>query len=429
MRFGIREGRSRSARTSTMPKLSFALPVLLFSASLAIAGNWPQILGPDRNGHAINEKLADDWSQRKPERLWTLKVGEGYAGPAIQGQRVLLFHRLGRQEVLTCVSADQGEPIWETRWSATYAGGVDSDQGPRCVPLVHQGQVFVFGAAGELHCASLQDGKKLWSRKLGREYKAQDGYFGAGSCPIIAADKLLVNVGGRGQASIVAIDLASGATLWKTFQDHASYSSPTLRTPGNSGNDSAAVFITRLHLVGLAANDGKVLFQFPFGKTGPTVNAATPLMLDEDRVFVTASYGIGAKLLSLTGGRPKVLWESDDALSSQYPTPVLHDGHLFGIHGREDGPPAELRCIDANTGKVSWRQAGMGMAHLIIADNKLLVAATSGELHLLALDNSRYRELGRVKVSTATARAQPALADGRLFVRDTDGNIAAWKLP
>ena len=149
-----------------MFKPSFALLMLLLCLSSGFAGDWPQILGPGRNGHAINETLADNWARQKPVRQWNVKVGEGYAGPAIHGRHVLLFHRLQGDEVLTCVSAADGKKLWETRWPAAYAGGVNSDRGPRCVPLVHKNQVFVFGAAGDLHSLVLEDGKKLWSRKL-----------------------------------------------------------------------------------------------------------------------------------------------------------------------------------------------------------------------------------------------------------------------
>lgn len=391
------------------------------------AGDWPQILGPHRNGHADDEHLAADWTSASPKRLWSIKVGEGYAGPAVQGGNVVVFHRLGNEEVVTCVSADSGDQLWESRWPTAYVSRIDRDAGPRCVPVIHQDRVFVFGAAGRLHSVTATKGKKLWSRDLAKDYRAQDGYFGAGSSPLVVGSLILVNAGGRSaEAGIVALDWHTGETRWSTLKDNASYSAPILRT---SKSMSTAVFITRMRLLGLEPDSGRLLFNLPFGKQGPTVNAASPVTVDDNHLFVTASYGIGAKLISLDGPQPKVVWESDDALSSQYPTPVHHAGYLYGVHGREDGAPAELRCIDVKTGRTKWQQSRFGMAHLILADGKLLALRTEGELLLLELTPDRYRELGRVELTQDIARAQPALSNGRYFVRDIGGRLSAWKLP
>lgn len=414
--------------TKRLVILTFMLLLHFGLDSTAFAGNWPEILGPKRNGHAIGETIAADWSNRPPIRRWTRKVGEGYAGPAVVGEQVVVFHRNGTAETLDCLSANSGEPLWSKNWKSSYGGGIDRDRGPRCVPLIHGTQIFVFDAGGELRCVNLTDGKILWSRKLAKDYKAQDGYFGFGSSPIVVGDVLMVNVGGQRGSSIVAVALDSGKTLWTTMDDQASYSAPTWWTDRN-GRQSA-IFITRMNLIGVNPTDGKTLFRTPFGARGPTVNAATPIVVNSDRIFITASYRVGAKCISLQDLKKlDVLWESDDILSSQYPTPVLRNGHLYGVHGREDGPPASLRCIDANDGKIKWKKDSVGMAHLIVADDKLLMLTISGELVLLALSTDRYHELGRLRVSDAKTRALPALSNGRLFIRDTDGLLAAWELP
>jgi len=184
-----------------------------------------------------------------------------------------------------------------------------------------------------------------------------------------------------------------------------------------------------MNLVGVRPTDGKILFQMPFGATGPTVNAAAPIPIGGNQLFITASYRIGAKAISLADMQPTVIWENDDTMSSQYPTPVFANEHLFGIHGREDGPAAALRCVVAVTGKVKWEQPSVGMAHLMTADGKLLMQTVEGELVLVALDTQEYRELGRVRISKATTRALPAFSNGLHVFRDTAGSLTAWSVP
>lgn len=400
------------------------------ACSVTFAGDWPQILGPNRNGVAAGEKLADNWESREPEKLWELEVGDGYAGPAVKDDRVFVFHRVGGKERLDCVDATSSEEIWSTEWTATYRGGIDSDRGPRCVPLISGDRVFVFGAGGDLHCVQSVDGTKLWSRALAKDYKARDGYFGFGSTPLLIGNHLMVNVGGQTKRrvgnSIVCLDATTGETQWTSVDDAASYSAPI---SWQSDNELNAIFVSRMKLTGLRPSDGKVLFQLPFGATGPTVNGASPVLIGKDQLFVTASYRIGGMSVSLKPTDAKVVWKSDDVLSSQYPTPVFAMGHLFGVHGREDGAPASLRCVDPVTKRVKWKQDRVGMAHIILADEKLLVMTTEGELRLLELSADAYREKGRVQIATTTTRALPALSNGRLFVKAVGGKLTAWKLP
>jgi outer membrane protein assembly factor BamB len=382
----------------------------------AAAGDWPQVLGPYRNGQADGEVLLDSWPMGGLKPAWKYPLGSGYAGAAVAGERVIVFHRVGSNERVECLDLSQGKSQWKTDFPANYRGGVDPDVGPRCVPLIADGSVFVFGAAGDMYAAALDTGKKLWSRALYADYSGDESYFGAGSTPILLGGKLLVNVGGRG-AGIVALDPATGKTMWQASDEAASYSSPT---SAKVQGETKAVFITRMNCVLVDPSTGRVATLFPFGKRGPTVNAATPLVLG-GKLFATASYGVGAALATLDGASAKPIWSNDETISSQYSTPVERDGILFGIHGREDVGVAELRCIDVATAKVRWAKAGFGVAHLILAGDKLLIQKSSGEIILAAADPAQYRELAAAKISNGPTRALPALAHGKLLVRAGSG--------
>ena len=102
------------------------------------ADDWPQILGPQRNG-VINNGRIGDVLPRQPKVVWRHQVGQGYAGPVVVGEQVFIFHRLGASERVEAVDRETGNLNWSTDFPAVYTGGFNSDSGPRCVPLVHQG--------------------------------------------------------------------------------------------------------------------------------------------------------------------------------------------------------------------------------------------------------------------------------------------------
>lgn len=375
------------------------------------AGDWPQILGPRRNGEASGEKLPDAWPAGGPPVVWRKELGEGYAGPAVSQNRVYLFHRDGNHEVLEAFAAADGQRLWSRSFEATYRGGVNTDKGPRCVPTVSGDRVVVFGAAGDLHCVAAANGDAIWSRELYADFKGDLGYFGAGSSPLVVDDLVVVNVGGK-DAGVVAVALKDGRTVWKSTKEGASYSSPIVILDGGT---KKIVCVTRLSAILLAAKDGRQLGSLEFGRRGPTVNAATPLAINE-QLFLTASYGIGAKLIRWEKDQPKVVWENDSSMSSQYSTSVHRGGNLYGIHGRED-MDADLRCIEASTGKVRWSEADFGVAHLILAGERLLILKPNGTLILAEATPEKYRALSQSRIAPVITRALPALADGRLFVR------------
>ncbi len=410
-------------------KIIVLVPFLLACYKPCPAGDWPQILGPARNGVATGEKLLASWPASGPETAWKHRVGSGFAGVAIVSNRVLVFHRIDDKERVEALAAETGKVLWQTDFEAHYRGGVNADQGPRCVPLVHKDHVYVYGAAGDLHCMQLEDGKKTWSRATYEDFDGDEGYFGAGATPIVAGGKLLVNVGGANNAGLVAFDLLTGKTLWQVTAEAASYSSPTLATIADREH---AVFVTRMSTIAVDPKNGETVFQFPFGKRGPTVNAATPLVIG-NKLFVTASYQVGARVVEFSGQQGKLtdLWASDDVISSQYSTAVYHQGHLYGFHGREDIGRGELRCIEMATGKVKWSEGGLPVGHVIRSNDLLLVLSVEGGLSLVKASPGKYEKRAQAKVAEGTTRAIPALSNGRLVFRTSGsgrGEISCLKV-
>lgn len=398
--------------------LAWALLISVVSvlASSVDAGDWPQILGPTRSGIANDESLMTSWPDHGPAVLWSRPVGQGNAGVAVQGTHGVLFHRQGDREVIEAFNVVEGESQWKRGYSTSFVPSVGSEGGPLCVPTIHGQHVVTFGAQGMLTCCDINSGEQKWQRDTHEDFEALPGYFGAGSSPLVLDDRVIVNVGGhKTEAGIVAFDLRNGETLWHVTNERASYAAPILRTVAGQ---PTIICIARTRCLGLAPHDGAIHFDIPFGRMGPTVNAALPVVLD-DRLFLTASYAIGAVSARLSEEGAEELWRRRDSLASQYTTPIAHDGVLYAIDGRQDGPPADLVCIDPDTGHRLWIEAAFGYATLIGVGNQLIVVKTDGEIILMNANRRRFDRVSSHRVTSRVLRALPALANGRLYVRDT----------
>ncbi len=396
--------------------LLFCCFTLLLSLTPLEAGDWPQILGPNRDGIAKGETLLATWPTTGPKEHWSLSVGGGFAGVAVSDGTLVLFHRKDDFEVVDAMDAVTSKPKWQKKFPCDYQSGLSSDSGPRCVPLIAGGHVYVFGVQGKLRCLSMMDGKEVWSRDTWKDFSAPEGYFGAGSSPVLYEDRLIVNVGGRNNAAVVAFSIKDGSTLWQQFDDTASYSSPIV---ANVNGIPHAIVVTRLNTVSLNPADGSLRFQFPFGMRGPTVNGATPIVLG-DQLFVSSSYRVGSTSATISGDSAKPVSSGEKLLATQYATPVEHNGLLFAVDGRQDVGSASLKCIDPKTQSVLWEKGGFEYGTLVRVANELLFLTHGGELIRFAAEKEAYREVQRCRVLESTSQGYrlPAISNGHLYVRD-----------
>jgi outer membrane protein assembly factor BamB len=393
--------------------------VLLCISVSARAGDWPQILGPDRSGRAAgDEKITATFAADGPRIVWKMKVGQGLAGPAVAGGRLVLFHRLDGRETVGCLDALSGAPLWRFDYPTDYRDDFGFDEGPRAVPAidVHAGRVYTHGAGGMVHALDLATGMAVWAVDTARTVGSRKGFFGRACSPLADGPLVIVQVGGTEGAGIVAFDSQTGQVKWKATDDEAGYSSPVAATVGGR---RMILAWTREALVGLDPADGRILFRKPFrASLHASVNAASPIVID-DSVLLTASYSVGAARWRIGGRGLTQLWANDTSLSSQYTTPVPHGDFLYGLHGRQDVPPRPmLRCIEAATGDVRWSTPPLAAGAIIIADEKLIVLTEDGELILAPASPQSFSPTARVQVLGSNTRALPALSNGYLYARD-----------
>ena len=380
----------------------------------AAAVDWPQFLGPERNGIYRGVPLAESWPASGPRVVWRKSVGQGFSAPVVVQDRILIFHRVGANEVLDALDARTGDDVWRYQYPTKYRDDFGFDEGPRAAPVVVDGAVFTFGAEGQLHAVNLTNGQRLWSEDAMRRFNVPKGFFGAAGSPLVEDGRVIANVGGGNGAGIVAFDTKSGKVAWTATSDQASYSSGVAATLAGSRR---AIFLTRNALVGLDPATGAVAFRRPWqSRSASSVNAATPLVID-DLIFVSAEYGPGASVLRVEGSRLVEVWASNEVLSNHYATSVHHEGMLYGFHGRQELGPS-LRAVELRTGKVRWREDGFRAGSITLAGNRLLIIREGGEMILAPASADAFKPLARAQILRGVVRAYPALADGFVYVRN-----------
>jgi outer membrane protein assembly factor BamB len=394
----------------------------IFVCAAACSGtDWPQLLGPQRDGsdHGPSASL----SVNRARLLWKKDVGQGFSSPVVTQGKLILFHRLGDSETVECLDAGTGKRLWVLQYATSYRDDFGFDEGPRGTPAVDEGRVYTFGAEGVLHAIDLATGGKLWRVDTHSKFGVRKGFFGAAASPLVEGDALYLNVGGPNGAGLVAFEKKTGNVLWSATNDDAGYSSPIAATIDGV---RSILCVTRAGLVAADPANGSVRFRFPFrSRSNASVNAAVPVV-SGNLIFISASYNTGAALLSAAGNRVEKLWASDDVLSSHYATAVHKDGYLYGFDGRQEFGQ-RFRCVEMKTGKVRWSADDFGAGTVTLAGGRLLIVRERGEALLADASPDAFRPLEKAQLLPGVVRAYPALADGRLFVRN-EKTLAAYSL-
>ena len=412
---------------------------LIVSTGLALAEDWPQWLGPRRDGST--KEIVKSW--KEPLKiLWKETVGveskkvNGHGSPVIAGGKVYLH--LGvpgkAEEALAAFDAVTGKQLWKQPYARKPFKPLpiaDFGSDPRDSPAVVAGKVYTFGITRVLTCFDAESGKIHWQVNAGTDYKAPGLTFGSSSSPIIVDDLVIVNVGAKG-ASIVAFNKDSGKEVWKKLDDGASYSSPISM---GQGGDRQLIFLTAAGLVSLAPKDGSVHWQYPY-KDVLNESSTTPVVAGDILFASSITLGSVGLKLEMKDGKPSVskAWTSPQ-LTCYFGTPVAVGKDTFYVVTGNNPlafkkAPAVLRCIDAQSGKELWKRDNVGTYHaslLRTGDDKLLLVEEKGDLVLIEPNRSEYRELSRTGICGPTW-VHPALANGRLYIRD-EKELVCVELP
>lgn len=381
------------------------------------AEDWPQFLGPQRNGVSSEVNLIDRWPENGVKIAFRVPGGEGMSGISILGETlVTLAHRDDRQVALA-LDAKTGKERWVTDLGEYYKNPMGN--GPRAAPTLVMDRAFVFTGDGILLALDLNDGRVIWRTNVLKQLRGKEADYGMSCSPLVAGSNVVVTAGCP-DATVVAYDVNSGRQSWAVGNDRTGYSSPALLTI--DGESQIAVF-SGSALLGIQPKTGKQLWRYPF-ETDYDCNIVTPRMVDGN-VFISSGENHGSVLLKIsrkaTGYEVDEVWSSfgrESVLRNEWQTSVVLDGYLYGFDNvGSAGPITHLTCIKADTGEKVWQKNRFGKGNLIQAEEKLLISTMDGELVMVKATPEDFSELGREKLLGMTRQA-PALANGRVYLRD-----------
>lgn len=401
---------------------TFAGGVLLtvvLSVSVAVGGDWPQFLGPERLPAVSGEGLNLAWGDRKPAVLWKADVERGFTGPVVQDGEVFLMDRVGHEkDKLRCLSLADGTELWAFEYEAPGRYGYD---GSRTTPAVDGEHVYAVGPMGHFHCVSRKTHRPLWKAHLLNDFDAKRPNWAVAQNPLLYKDTVIVAPLG-GKAGVVAFERDSGEPAWESKPlGGQQYVSPMLMTEG--GVDQVVILGGKKNLTGLDAATGKVLWQYTGWSCSIPITA--PLPLGNGYVFVTGGYNAGSVLVRVqkkadgTFGVDEVF--RNKVIGAQIHVPVAANNHIY-VNGNENSRRNGLVCLNIE-GDVLWKtgnEPNFGRGPMLkLGDRILVLDGNGGGLHLFNPSPEGYDEVGSVKVLGGSQVWAPmAVADGRLLVRD-----------
>ena len=389
--------------------------------------SWPRFRGSDfDNIYKSGIQLKDRFKEDGPEKLWSVELGEGHAGPAIYKGMVYLldYDEEKKADMLRCFNLINGREVWRRG----YEVNVKRNHGmSRTVPAVTEDYVLTIGPRCHVMCVERETGDFLWGIDIEKQFESEVPLWYTGQCPLIDDGVAVIATGGK--SLMIGVDCSSGEIIWEVPNEKGWKMSHSSIMPFNFNDQKMYVYSAIGGVVGVSPN-GEVLWQS--AAWDHSVIAPAPVCMPDGRIFLTAGYGAGAMMIRLSGNNGEfeveVLdeYKPSEGLASEQQTPVYYDGHLFGILPKDGGSLRnQLVCVQPdNTRKIVWasdKTTRFGLGPYLVADDKFYLLNDDGTLFILDATTREYRELERAQVLEGhDAWAPMALADGYLVLRDSE---------
>jgi len=396
--------------------------------------DWPQWRGPTRDGVFAETGLLQSFPVTGLKVEWRTAVGYGFSSPVVAQGRVYLADselvKPKAKERLRCFVESTGEALWTHGYDVHYedwAFDPTQEIGPVATPLIHAGKIYSLGRIGHAFCLDSRSGEVLWQRNLADDYGVA---FAPGTpSPLVEKDLLILFVGGKPDACVVAVHKDTGKEMWKALDESLTFSSPIVIS---SGGQRQLIVWTQESVTALDCSTGKTFWRQPLLTSGEYA-VSTPVFY-RDRLL------IGGLMLQLDSDQPgaTLLWPASKAPSrrifSHTSTALVQGDYLFSAKST-----GELICVDANNGKQVWESTKVtdlingASIHLTLNGDSVLLYTDKGELIRAQLTPGGYREISRAAVLEPTfpfagrkvAWSAPAYANGHIFARSGKELICA----
>ncbi|MGI9065091.1 MAG: PQQ-binding-like beta-propeller repeat protein [Pyrinomonadaceae bacterium] len=387
-------------------------------AAHASKNYWTNFRGPNRDGRYDEMAVLTQWPAAGLTPVWKQPIGVGYASFVVADGRAHTIEQRRGQEVVTAYDLATGRELWKQGWNAVYSDS--TGDGPRATPTWDAGRLYALGATGELRCLDARTGAVVWGRNILSDNQASNLSWAMAASPLVVDDKVIVLPGGTSGKSVVAYNKMTGAPVWKSQSDTQAYVSPMLVTLAGRRQ---IVVVSSSRAIGLVPEDGSLLWSYTWD-TDMGINVSQPIMVDKNRFFISAGYGKGAALVEVTGSgsslSARTVWENIN-MKNKFNSSVLHEGYVYGL---DEGI---LTCLDVNTGVRKWKGGRYGYGQVILASGNLIVSSDNGELALVKATPQQYSEVARFAAIEGKTWNYPAIAGGKLLVRNAN-EMAAYNI-
>ncbi len=371
---------------------------------------WTDFRGPGHKGIYAEAEILTDWPSGRLPLLWKRPVGGGYASVSVADNTIFTIEQRRQKEVVVAYDLNSGREKWIHGWDAEFRETLGGD-GPRSTPVWHEGRLYALGAMGELRCLDARSGSRIWSRNILSDNGADNLPWGMAASPLIVDDKVIVLPGGPGGKSVVAYNRLTGAPIWKALDDKQAYESPQLATL--AGRRQILV-VSANRVIGLTLEDGALLWEYPWA-TQNGINITQPIVTAENRFFISAGYDHGAALVEISFKdktyEARTIWQNN-RMKNKFGTSVLYEGCIYGFD------EAILACMDAATGELKWKGGRYGYGQVLLATGHLVISSETGEVALVKASPEKFQEIARFPAISGKTWNVPAIADGRLIVRN-----------
>ncbi len=429
--------------------------LFLVCCNISLADDWPQWLGPQRDG-VWREKGIIKKFDGVPKLRWKVSIGGGYAGPAVADGRVYVLDRqlskgvrnpsnpfargqLPGTERVLCMNETDGKILWKHEYDCPYE--ISYPAGPRCTPTVDGDRVYVLGAMGNLFCFNTKTGKLLWKKDFRKDFGAKVPIWGFAAHPLVDGDKLICLVGSE-KGTTFAFNKMTGKVLWSALQSpDLGYCPPMIYEAG--GKRQLIIWHPRA-LNSLNPETGKPYWSVPFtARSGLTI--PTP-RLHGDLLFVTSFYN-GPLMMRMAKDAPRAteVWRATgrservtQQLHAIMCTPFIEKGHIYGVCSY-----GQFRCLKADTGERVWEslkpvtgaEGRWANAFLVKHEKRFFIHNEKGDLIIAKLSPKGYDEISRAKLTEPTNSARgrnlvwshPAFANRSVYLRN-DKEIRCYSL-
>ena len=388
-------------------------------APVAVAQEWPQWRGPNRDGAVTSFREPTAWPEGLTEQ-WKVDVGLGYATPVLVDDRIYMYTRQNEDEVMNALDATSGEVIWRTSYAAAFEMNPATARhraGPKSTPTFADGRLFTLGMSGIVSAFDAETGSVLWRKPA----PSAQPLFHTAMSPVVDGDLVILHVGGHDDGALTAFDVATGDVRWTWDGDGPAYGSPMVVEL--EGTRQVVTF-TQENLVGVSVATGELLWRRPF-TTPSTTTAQTPIFHGSTLIQAGRANGITAVRVTRRGDEwaTEDLWRTDE-VSMHMTNGVVIDGVLFGLSHLNRG---QYFGLDLDTGEVLWtsdpRQAEN--AAIVRAGETIFSLEDDAELVVLHHSRTGFEPFKRYEVATSATWAQPTIAGNRVFVKDVS-SLTLW---